>query len=232
MVAALDDAVGRIVDTIDAHGLADNTLVVFISDNGGPTWQTTSSNGPLNGVKALVLEGGIRVPAVFRWTGRLPAHAVRNGAAMEFDVTTTAQSLAGVAIRPDQDGVNLMPYLEGRRSGDAHDRLYWRANEQGAMRMGKWKMVKIYDDYYLFDLHDDIGERRNLAEVYPAKLKELQDDWRTWSASMMAPQWGSAVRTGPQGAVRGEALKALVRRYIDGLPVSPETLLYGGGPQD
>ena len=92
MLAALDDGVGKIVDAVDRNGLAKNTLIVFTSDNGGPTWQTTASNGPLNGVKALALEGGIRVPAIVRWTGTAPAGRTLGTPAMGFDITTTALS--------------------------------------------------------------------------------------------------------------------------------------------
>lgn len=235
MLAALDEAVGRIVDAIDSNGLGDRTLVVFTSDNGGPTWQTTSSNGPLNGVKALTLEGGVRVPAIFRWVGHLPAGKVSSAMAMGFDITATAEAIAGVGIQPDQDGVNLIPYLNGDKPGNPHDKLFWRSDTQGGMRDGPWKMVKVGADYYLFDLRTDIGERRDLAKGQSKRLEAMKSQWAKWSSAMAEPAWG---RTGQTGTIEGqttaernEQLRDLVRRYIAGLPVDPKSLLYGGGPE-
>lgn len=235
MLAALDDAVGNVVDAIDRNGLGERTLVIFTSDNGGPTWQTTTSNGPLNGVKALTLEGGIRVPAIFRWTGTLPAGRTSSTMTMGFDIPATVEALAGVGPRTDRDGVDLMPFLTGQRSGNAHDKLYWRADSQGAMREGPWKLVKVGPDFYLFDLRTDIGERQDLAMSQPQRLEAMKADWGRWSSSMAQPAWG---RTGQTGTVdgmtpaeRNEALRDLVHRYILGLPVDPKSLLYGGGPE-
>jgi arylsulfatase A-like enzyme len=230
MLAALDDAVGAILDTVDRNGLAEETLIVFISDNGGPTWQTTSSNGPLNGVKALVLEGGIRVPAIFRWKGAIPAGRVVSSAAIEFDVTATTLGVAGASDDPNLDGRNLLPFLRGEKAGDVHAQLYWRSGEQGAMRKGPWKLITIDDAHYLFDLRKDVSERKNLVSEQPAKLNELLADWNTWSKSMMAPLWGRNNATENDSA-RTTELKDLLDRYVKGLPVAPEKLLYGGGPE-
>lgn len=228
MLAALDDGVGAIVQAVERNGLTDNTLIVFTSDNGGPTWQTTSANGPLNGVKALTLEGGIRVPAIFRWKGRLPEGKTLESVAMEFDVTATALASAGAAIGPDLDGVDLMPFLKGERTGDAHRQLFWRAGPQGAMREGPWKLVKAEDAFYLFDLRNDLGEHHDLAEAEPERLARLKGQWQAWSDSMPPAKWGPLNRTGV--ANPGE-LKGLVDRYVKGLPVDPKALLYGGGPE-
>ncbi len=228
MLAALDDGVGAIVQAVERNGLADNTLIVFTSDNGGPTWQTTSANGPLNGVKALTLEGGIRVPAIFRWKGRLPEGRTLDSVAMEFDVTATALATAGAGVDADLDGVDLTPFLTGARTGDAHRQLFWRAGPQGAMREGPWKLVKAEDAFYLFDLRTDIGERHDLAAAQPERLARLKGAWQAWSDSMSPAKWGPLNRTGI--ANPGE-LKGLVDRYVKGLPVDPKSLLYGGGPE-
>lgn len=228
MLAALDDGVGAIVGAVERNGLADNTLIVFTSDNGGPTWQTTSANGPLNGVKALTLEGGIRVPAIFRWKGRLPEGRTLDTVAMEFDVTATALASAGAEVGPDLDGVDLTPFLRGERTGDAHGQLFWRAGPQGAMREGRWKLVKVEDAFYLFDLRTDIGERHDLAATKPEQLKRLRTAWQTWSDSMALAKWGPLNRT---GSANPGQLKDLVDRYVKGLPVDPKALLYGGGPE-
>jgi len=228
MLAALDDGVGAIVQAVERNGLADNTLIVFTSDNGGPTWQTTSANGPLNGVKALTLEGGIRVPAIFRWKGRLPQGKTLDSVSMGFDLTATALAIAGADRGPELDGVDLTPYLKGERTGDAHRQLFWRFGPQGAMREGPWKLVKAEEAYYLFDLRSDIGEHHDLAATQPERLARLKADWTAWSDSMAPAKWGSLNQTAV--ANRGR-LKDLVDRYVMGLPVDPRSLLYGGGPE-
>jgi arylsulfatase A-like enzyme len=130
-LAALDDAVGRIMGAVDSAGLARDTLIVFTSDNGGPTWQTTSSNGPLNGVKVLMLEGGISVPTLLRWTGRLPAGRSSDAIATGFDFTATALAAAGAPRTPDLDGVDLTPILSGQTRPAPARRLFWRGGPKG-----------------------------------------------------------------------------------------------------
>lgn len=228
MLAALDDAVGKITAAVDREGLGRRTLVVFLSDNGGPTWQTTSANGPLSGVKALTLEGGIRVPAIFRWPGALPAGRVSHSVAMEFDVTATALALAGAPADARLDGVDLRPFLTGARTGDVHRQLFWRAGPQGAMREGAWKLVKTEDAWFLFDLSHDIGEHNDLAAKDPARLARMKAAWTAWSASMAPARWGPLNAT---GSAQPGRLKALVQGYIRREPVDPRALLYGGGPE-
>jgi len=214
MLAALDDAVGRVLATLKQEGLEENTLVFFASDNGGPTQQTTSSNGPLNGVKGLVLEGGIRVPAIVQWKGKLPAGKVVNTAAMGFDITATALSAAGVLPKTGLDGVDLYPYLAGEKTADAHKALFWRSGAQGAVRSGKWKLVKNGDKWHLFDLSTDIGERKDLATQDARKLEELKAAWTDWSAQMKAPLWVRNELAGGDpgaGSSGSEAIESFIR---------------------
>jgi len=227
MLAAMDDAVGRIVSAVDEAGLGRDTLIVFTSDNGGPTWQTTSSNRPLTGVKGTVLEGGVRVPTIFRWRGRLPAGGTSAAVGTGFDVTATALALAGSPRTPDLDGVDLLPVLEGRAKTPPRA-LYWRLGKQGAIRAGDWKAVRAEDRWWLFDLSKDAGERHDLAAARPQVLARLRADWEGWSASMPAPAWGALNRSGqaPAGEVSG-----LIGDFIAGRPVDPRSLLYGGGPE-
>lgn len=227
MLAALDDAVGRIVGAVDNAGLARDTLIVFTSDNGGPTWQTTSRNGPLTGVKGTVLEGGIRVPTVFRWTGRLPAGRTSSAVGTGVDITATALAAAGAARTPDLDGVDLSPVLAGA-ARPADRTLYWRLGPQGAIRSGFWKAVRAEDRWWLFDLSKDASERRDLAAAQPDVLARLKADWERWSAAMPAPAWGSLNRT--SRAEAGE-VQAMIDSFIHGRPVDPRSLLYGGGPE-
>lgn len=228
MLTALDDGVGKIVDAVDRNGLAKNTLIVFTSDNGGPTWQTTASNEPLNGVKALALEGGIRVPTIVRWTGTAPAGRTIGTPAMGFDITATALSVSGAPADADLDGVDLTPILKGSGAGDGRRALFWRSAGQGAMRQGPWKLLKVEDTYYLFDLQRDIGERDDLAARNPKRLAAMKAAWMEWSERMAPARWGPPSRS---GSARSGELEALVAAYVEGRPANPRSLLYGGGPE-
>jgi arylsulfatase A-like enzyme len=214
MLAALDDAVGSVLATIREHGLEEDTLIFFISDNGGPTGQTTSNNGPLRGFKAQTWEGGIRVPWIVQWKGHLPAGKVDDRPVIQLDILPTALAAAGVEAKPEWklDGVNLLPYIAGEKSEPPHQALYWRFGKQLAIREGNWKLVKApagggvgpgplttpatVDGAQLYDLAKDIGEQTNLAEKEPAKVKELAAAWKAWNSELVAPKWvpGGAAR--------------------------------------
>jgi len=192
MTAAMDDALARVLNTLREHGLEENTLIFFYSDNGGPTPQTTSSNAPLRGYKGQVLAGGIRVPFLAQWKGALPAGAVYPHMVMGFDVHATALAAAGGAMPTDKplDGVNLLPFLSGKRQDAPHERLFWRAGRQGAVRDGDWKLVQIAGEpSQLYNLKEDIGETRNLAEDKPEILRRLQSVYADWDKQMMPAQW-------------------------------------------
>lgn len=155
MMSAMDDAIGQTLDALDKHGLSKQTLVFFISDNGGPVMNGTtvngSSNKPLRGSKRTTLEGGIRVPFVVRWPAVLPAGAVYDKPVMQFDFVPTALAAAGVAPSSDDqfDGVDLVPYLTGKNESAPHETLYWRLGEQMAIRHGDYKLVqydRVVDD--------------------------------------------------------------------------------------
>ncbi len=138
MVSALDDAVGAVMAKLHAAGLDERTLVVFLSDNGGPTDVNGSSNAPLRGVKGETREGGIRVPFLLRWPGRLPAGAIYDRPVIQLDLHPTALAAAGAPVPADAtpDGVDLLPYLTGSKSGDPHELLYWRFSRCPGRRPG------------------------------------------------------------------------------------------------
>lgn len=188
-LAAMDDAVGRVVAAVDGAGLGKRTLILFTSDNGGPTQETTSSNRPLKGVKGTMLEGGIRVPAMARWTGRIPAGQTIKAPSMGFDFTATALAVGGAAPRSGLDGVDLMPWLSGTQPGAPHEALFWRAGDHGAIRAGDWKLLRNGARRYLFNLSQDIGETRDLAAADPERVKALDARYGAWSASMAPPAW-------------------------------------------
>ena len=209
MMLAMDEAVGRVHQKLIETGLEKNTLVVFISDNGGPTMPgvtvNSSRNEPLRGSKRTTLEGGIRVPFVVSWPGHLKP-GVFDSPVIQLDLHATALVAAGVALKPDWklEGVDLLPYLRGEKSGTPHDALYWRLGEQMAIRVGDYKLVR-YDNNAdtltgrnnqgvttakLYNLASDIGETKDLATTLPDKVKELQAKWDAWNVGNIKPLWG------------------------------------------
>jgi arylsulfatase A-like enzyme len=207
MLSALDDAVGVVMNKLRERRLEEETLVFFFSDNGGPTRSTTSQNGPLRGFKAQTWEGGIRVPWIVQWKGRIPAGKVDERPVIQLDVLPTALAAAGVGAKPEWklDGVNLLPYLTGEKSGQPHEALYWRFGQQLAIRKGDWKLVRApVDDAagagrnkaasntsraQLYNLRLDIGEKENLADKEPEKFKELSAQWERWNQELVEPAW-------------------------------------------
>jgi arylsulfatase A-like enzyme len=209
MLLAMDDGIGRTIAALGEHNLEDNTLIFFLSDNGGPTMVGTtingSSNAPLRGSKRQTWEGGIRVPFVIRWKGKLPANKVESRPIIQLDVLPTALAAAGIPIQADGqlDGVNLLPFLTTQTNGIPHDVLYWRLGSNMAIREGDWKLVKTiegplranYDelkdlnDAQLFNLKDDVGEKTDLSAQYPDRKKKLADRWQRWNQQLPAPLW-------------------------------------------
>lgn len=197
MLAALDAAVGNILGSLNQHGLTNDTLVVFISDNGGPTAQITSKNDPLRGFKGQVLEGGIRVPYMMQWPGQIPAGLTYSQPVNSLDILPTAIAAAGGSLDAAAkcEGVSLLPYLNGKASGAPHAALYWKQGENLAVRKGNYKLVKQVDEpLALYDLATDVHEDKNLAVEMPGKVNELQADWDAWNAHNVAPLWERAPR--------------------------------------
>lgn len=184
MVHSLDDEIGRVVETLKVLRLSENTLVFFMSDNGGPEQANSSDNGPLRGAKGQVYEGGIRVPFLVSWPGTIAKGQVNHSPVMSIDLMRTALELGGARITPKLEGVNLVPYLTGQKSGTPHEALFWRMDNGAdyAVRSGPWKLVKTRDrgGIQLFNLGDDIGESNDLAADKPdvvSRLIELYEDW-------------------------------------------------------
>jgi arylsulfatase A-like enzyme len=209
MTLALDEAVGKVLDKLRGEKLEEDTLIFFLSDNGGPTMRGTTINGsrntPLRGSKRTTLEGGIRVPFVIAWKGRLPAGKTYDKPVIQLDILPTAMAAAGVEARAEWklDGVNLLPYLEGKNTSAPHETLYWRFGKQMAIRQGDWKLVR-YDpaadgdekgrggatELKLYNLARDIGEANDLAAKQPDKRKDLEAAWQKWNAQLAKPLWG------------------------------------------
>ncbi len=185
MVEALDEQVGRVLRTLEDRGLADNTIVIFTSDNGGERF---SKMWPFSGQKTELLEGGIRVPALIRWPQQLPAGSLCSQVAISMDWLPTLLAAAGREPDPayPSDGVNLLPVLRNETPPFART-LFWRykANHQRAVRSGDWKYLQINDNEFLFDINVDQRERANLAKKHPEVLKDLKSRWSTWDKQML-----------------------------------------------
>ncbi|MEQ8789798.1 MAG: sulfatase-like hydrolase/transferase [Pirellulaceae bacterium] len=203
MLAHLDDSVGGILDTLRECDLERDTLVVFLSDNGGPTRELTSSNLPLRGEKGQLYEGGIRIPYILRWPGRLPAGRVDHRPVTSLDLLPTALAAAGAAKGrqlPAGDGVDLLPFLEDGDEARPHEDLYWRVGAKAALRHGDWKLVRDprrgadAGTWELYNLADDISESKNLAEAETERLEQLTARWKALDAQMIEPLWGGRQR--------------------------------------
>jgi arylsulfatase A-like enzyme len=209
MHACLDHAVGRVLKMLRDTKQEENTLLFFISDNGGPTPSTTSGNLPLRGYKAQVLEGGIRIPFMVQWKGRIPAGKVYDSPVISLDIHPTAMAAAGGRIPADAklDGVDLLPYITGKDQARPHDKLYWRYGQQWAIRSGDWKLLSMGGAQpELYDLAHDIGEKSDLAGAKPEKAKELRAAYEDWNRQLIAPLWQSSRRAGG-GARKGRKKK-------------------------
>lgn len=197
MLAAMDEGIGRVLSTLSDCGLAEDTLVFFLSDNGGPTGANGSNNLPLRGVKGTTWEGGIRVPFLLRWPSQLRGGRVYDQSVIAMDVFATALAAVGAKAPSDRrmDGEDLLPFLTGQLSGrlGPHDFLYWRFGEQRAIRSGNLKWTVARDGQGLFDLAEDVGESRDLSVQKPADLKQMQEAYAAWEVQLAEPLWG------PQG---------------------------------
>jgi arylsulfatase A-like enzyme len=184
MIRHMDEGVGRILSALADTGAAENTLVVFTSDNGGERFSDT---WPLVGKKMDLLEGGIRVPYIVRWPGRVPAGRTTSQLTMTMDWVATFLEAAGVAPHPDYplDGISLVPVL-ANPAARLERELYWRMKfrDQRAMRAGSWKYLSLEGDEFLFDLSQDQRERANRARLEPERLGTMRKRYAEWEATL------------------------------------------------
>jgi len=181
MLERADEGVGQILAALERRGLAGNTLVIFTNDNGG---EWLSRNAPLSNRKSTLWEGGIRVPLILRWPGRLPANATSTQVAITMDLTASILSATGAAVPNTYrlEGIDLLPSLSGR-SPIVERNLFWRIKrprDQRAVRSGRWKLLQDGVDFYLFDVARDPGERNDLTSAHldlVRKLSTALDDW-------------------------------------------------------
>jgi len=195
MTLALDRACGTIFNKLEELGLSDNTIIAFVSDNGGPTDKNASSNLPLSGTKSNQLEGGIRIPFIMRWPASIPANTTYTSAVSTMDFASTFMKAAGIDIKkhPELEGVDLIPYLNTNHSmpsHDPHDELYWKKSCRATFREGDWKLLRFPDrPAQLYNIKDDISETNDLASQYPDKVKRMYKKIWEWEQQMPQPKW-------------------------------------------
>ncbi len=198
MIAGIDAGVGKILSALKDYGIDERTLLFFTSDNGAPVHGRRDSpldkdmggwdgslNTPWVGEKGMLSEGGIRVPFVLRWRGTLPAGKVYSQPVSSLDIAATANALARLPTDKHLDGVNLIPFLNGRETGAPHGALYWRFWSQAAVRDGRWKLLyNSQEPDKLFDLESDEHERRDLAAANPEKAAALRRKLESWTMEL------------------------------------------------
>jgi len=200
MVTRMDMQVGRVLQALDTAGVANNTIVIFTSDNGGERFSDT---WPFSGKKTELLEGGLRIPAIVRWPGHIPAGSTTQQVGISMDWLPTLLAMAGAQPDPSYppDGMSLAPMLT-RNATPVSRKLFWRykANAQRAMRDGDMKYLKINDNTFLFNVVADPLERANLKNRQPDVFNRLIAEYDAWNATMLPedPTAGSTVFTPDQ----------------------------------
>ena len=192
MLVDLDRGVGTIVEALDRNDLRQNTLVIFFSDNGGPTKELTSSNEPLRGGKGTMYEGGLRVPFIYNWADTLPAKSECNAITSSLDIFPTIAKLVDAAPKSRLDGNNILPLLTGiANDGRRPKPLFWRQGKRAALRFGDWKIVTNNrsnpNAWELYNITQDLSETQNLAERYGQRLQNLVAEWERLNSQMKEP---------------------------------------------
>lgn len=195
MIEALDDAVGQVLQKLDETSLSENTLIIFISDNGGATYTRATDNAPLRGGKCTQYDGGLRVPMFIRFPKYFKGEHLYEKPVSSLDIFTTIAGASGIQLPADRayDGVNFFNFLG--QSTSPHKVLYWRNGYAKAIRQDNWKLyINGHDKkILLFDLSNDPGELKDVSPLQPGIVKELKDSLANWEKTQtMAPLWPSA----------------------------------------
>jgi arylsulfatase A-like enzyme len=194
MIHSLDEAVGKILDKLEALNLTENTLIFFLSDNGGAIYTHAADNSPLKSGKFSNFEGGINVPFIFSWPKKLKSGLSYKNPVSSLDIFSTVCHAADVALPEDRDfdGINLLPFLTNEKeTKKPHEVLYWRSMHHKAIRKANWKL--IWDDLgngiALYKLDTDKSEKVNLAKTNPDLVKSLKAAFENWEKSLIQPNW-------------------------------------------
>ncbi|WP_166521613.1 sulfatase-like hydrolase/transferase [Zobellia amurskyensis] len=191
MTWSLDENIGKVVRALKNKGVVENTLVFFLSDNGG-AHNNQSSTGPLKGWKGNKFEGGHRVPFVVSWPGQLPSGNSLDGLTSSLDIFSTAVKAANIEVDDELilDGVNLLPYLKKAKSGSPHEKLFWRKLDESAVRMGNKKLIALKGfGNVMYDLKNDLGETFDLTRVLPTEKSQIEQEYIKWETELMKPLW-------------------------------------------
>lgn len=187
----LDKNIGKLLNVLEALGKRENTLIYFLSDNGG-AHNNQSSTGVLKGWKGNKFEGGHRVPFVVSWPKMVKGNQKVKELTSSLDIFTTSLSASNID-GPETvklDGENLLPYLKDEKQGNPHETLFWRKLEESAIRSGNLKLIQL-DGYgeVLYDLNADLGETNNLSKDNPEELEKLISKYKSWETTLMPPLW-------------------------------------------
>ncbi len=197
MIKNLDDQVGRLLHHVDSLGLSENTLIVFLSDNGGAAYNGTTDNAPYRGGKLTNFEGGLRVPFMMKWTGKIKEGTVYAPPVISLDIFATVASIIAIELPNDRtyDGVNLIPFVNGETTAKPHDRLFWRSDFNKAIRKDDWKLIvnEFTNTNLLYNMKQDSIEHKNLYLKEPEKAKELLSELDKWEEELIKPLWPRVV---------------------------------------
>jgi len=191
MTWSLDENIGKLRNKLKELGLIENTLIFFLSDNGG-AHNNSSKTGPLKGWKGNKFEGGHRVPFIVSWPTKITENQNFNGLTSSLDIFST--SIAAAGIEKDKnlilDGTNLLPYLLGEKQGNPHDKLFWRKLDEAGVRIGAHKLIRLKNyGSVLYNLTNDLGETDNLLTKETTTANELLENLSIWESKMIAPLW-------------------------------------------
>ena len=191
MTWSLDKNVGKLLDKLDELGIRENTLIYFLSDNGG-AHTNDSKNGPLKGWKGNKFEGGHRVPFVLSWPKALKGQKTFEGLTSSLDIFATSLAAAGIQKSDSLqlDGVNLLPFLQEEEGRDPHPKLFWRKLDESAARVGDHKMITLKGyGSVLYDLKNDLGEVHDLSKTDTLQFEKVREEFENWETQLMAPLW-------------------------------------------
>jgi arylsulfatase A-like enzyme len=191
MMAAMDDGIGKVLAKVKAMGEEQETLVIFLSDNGAPFLKDQingSINRPLSGGKGTLLEGGIRIPFLMSWPGVIPKGLIYKHPVSSLDIVPTACASAGIKLIAPTDGEDIIPYLHEHKNSAARPPLYWRWGAQSAIIKYPWKYIQLGTrDHFLFNLETDGNETENLVLRHPEITAEMQNDFQAWNSQLPTP---------------------------------------------
>jgi arylsulfatase A-like enzyme len=194
LMSSLDDNIGRLTKTLKDNNLDENTLILFLNDNGGAT-TNSSDNGQLRGMKGSKWEGGLRVAMAMSWKNNIPKNTTYDYPVNALDFLPTALGAAsGKQIGKKKfDGVNLIPYLKGEKTEAPHKLLFWRRGVAAAVRESNWKLIRVASNpILLFDLSKDLSEQNNVAKGNPEIVKGLLSQLENWEKGLSKPHWTSS----------------------------------------